>query len=83
MPMFIDVHSLGGPVGLNDAAEAHRADLKVQGAYNVDYQRYWVDEQNGKIFCLVEAPDAETAVRVHQEAHGLVADAIYPVADGI
>ena len=32
------------------------------------------DEQAGKVFCLVEAPDAETAVRVHREAHRLVAD---------
>jgi len=83
MPMFMDVHTLGGPVGLTDVADAHAADLKVQGAYDVDYKRYWVDEQDGKVFCLVEAPDAETAVRVHQEAHGLVADAIYPVAEGI
>jgi hypothetical protein len=29
-----------------------------------------VDEQGGKVFCLVEAPDAETAVRVHQEPMG-------------
>jgi hypothetical protein len=26
-----------------------------------------VDEQAGKVFCLVEAPDADTAVRVHRE----------------
>ena len=83
MPMFIDVHSLGGPVGLADAAEAHSADLKVQGAYDVDFKKYWVDEKDGKIFCLVEAPNAEAAVRVHEEAHGLVADAIYPVTEGI
>ena len=31
-------------------------------------------EQAGKVFCLVEAPDAETAVRFHREAHRLVAD---------
>jgi hypothetical protein len=81
MPLFIDIHSLDG-VGMGDAAQAHQADLKVQGEYGVDYKHYWVDEQNGKIFCLVEAPDAETAVQVHRAAHGLVADAIYPVSEG-
>lgn len=40
----------------------------------MDYKRYWVDEKAGKIFCLVDAPDAETAARVHREAHGLVLD---------
>jgi len=34
------------------------------------------------VFCLVEAPDAETAARVHREAHGLVADRIFEVVEG-
>jgi DNA-binding SARP family transcriptional activator len=55
-------------------AEAHKADLATEGAYGVSYRRHWVDEAAGKIFCLVEAPDAETANTVHREAHGLVAD---------
>jgi Protein of unknown function (DUF4242) len=82
MALFMDVHTLGGPVGMADAAQAHRADLATQGRYGVDYRHYWVDEAAGKIFCLVEAPDAEAAESVHREAHGLVADAIFPVAEG-
>jgi hypothetical protein len=42
----------------------------------VNYLTYWMDEEGGKLFCLVEAPDPETAVRVHRKAHGLVADHI-------
>jgi hypothetical protein len=41
-----------------------------------------VSESEGKIFCLVDAPDAEAANTVHREAHGLVADEIYAVAEG-
>ncbi len=82
MSLFMDVHTLDGAVGFDDVAQAHLADLKIQGAQSVDYQRYWVDEQHGKIFCLVEAPDAEAAAAVHREAHGLVAGEIYPVAEG-
>jgi Protein of unknown function (DUF4242) len=48
----------------------------------VNYKSYWVDEESGKAFCLVDAPDAETAARVHREAHGLVADHIFPVVEG-
>jgi len=48
----------------------------------VQYLRYWVDEADGKIFCLVDAPDAESANRVHREAHGLVAESIVPVIEG-
>ncbi|TAK70350.1 MAG: DUF4242 domain-containing protein [Actinomycetota bacterium] len=82
MALFMDVHSLGGPVELGDVENAHVADLKTQDRYGVTYQRYWVDEAAGKIFCLVEAPDAEAAASVHREAHGLVADEIFPVREG-
>ena len=41
--------------------DAHAADVKVQGQYGVDYKQYWVDEEKGKVFCLVDAPDRETA----------------------
>jgi hypothetical protein len=82
MPLFMDVHSLDGGVSAKDVADAHMKDLETQGEYGVDYKRYWVDERAGKIFCLVEAPDAETAERVHREAHGLVADEIYQVSEG-
>lgn len=81
MPLFMDVHNLDGGVAAADVAEAHRADLETQGKYGVSYLRYWVNEDEGKIFCLVEAEDAESAITVHREAHGLVADAIYPVSE--
>ena len=81
MALFMDVHTIAGGVSANDVAGAHKADLATQGAYGVNYSRYWVDEQAGKVFCLVEAPNAETANTVHRKAHGLVADEIYPVEE--
>jgi len=82
MPLFMDVHNVEGGVSRDDVAAAHEADLATQGAHGVDYLRYWLDEEAGKIFCLVQAPDAEAAATVHREAHGLVADEIYAVTDG-
>ena len=82
MPLFIDVHEIDGGVAMDDVAKAHLADLQTQAAYDVRYLRYWVDETGGRIFCLVEAPSAEAAANVHQEAHGLVADHIYRVQEG-
>ena len=81
MALFMDTHTIEGGVTKADVAGAHQADLETQGKYGVDYLRYWVDEEAGKIFCLVEAPDAETAHAVHREAHGLVADEIYSVSE--
>ena len=83
MPLFMDVHNLDGAVAAGDVAKAHEADLKTQDGYGVQYLRYWVDESDGKIFCLVDAPDADAANTVHREAHGLVANEIYPVQEGV
>ena len=82
MTLFMDAHTLEGGVSVADVAAAHQADLETQAKFGVNYLRYWVDEAAGKIFCLVEAPDAETANTVHREAHGLVADEIYAVTEG-
>jgi uncharacterized protein DUF4242 len=83
MPLFMDIHeTMPDGAGLADVAGAHAADVKTQDKYGVKYLKYWVDEDSRKIFCLVEAPDAETAAKVHKEAHGLVADKIYQVSEG-
>ena len=82
--LMLDVHHLeGGTAKLEDVMNAHRKDLAVQGSHGVDYQRYWVDESSGTIFCLVEAPSAEAASAVHRAAHGLVADEVVEVVPGI
>ncbi|CAN5287593.1 hypothetical protein BH18ACT5_BH18ACT5_11870 [soil metagenome] len=82
MPTYMDVHTMDGGVTAADVAGAHKADLETQTQYGVNYKSYWVDEGAGKIFCLVDAPDAETAAKVHREAHGLVAQEIYEVSEG-
>jgi hypothetical protein len=79
----MDVHHLEGGVNIDDVTKAHQADLATQGDHDVQYLRYWVDEAEGAIFCLVDAPNAEAAHTVHREAHGLVADEIYAVAEGV
>lgn len=83
MSLYMDVHN-GLPEGATatDVAEAHAADLEVQERYGVRYLNYWVDAAAGKVFCLVDAPTADAAHAVHREAHGLVADEIYPVSQG-
>src|SRR5438876_3208209 len=72
MPTYMDIHEIPGGVSLQEVAKAHAADLKVQGKYGVEYDRCWVNEAAGKVFCLCHAPSAEAATQVHREAHGLV-----------
>lgn len=83
MPLYMDVHhKLPEGATAADVAGAHERDLEVQERYGVKYLNYWVDAEAGKVFCLVDAPDAEAAHAVHREAHGLVADEIFPVVQG-
>ena len=81
MSLFMDVHTIDGGVSAADVAGAHMKDLETQQKYGVNYLRYWVNEETGKIFCLVEADSAEDANTVHREAHGLVADDIFAVSE--
>ncbi len=78
MPRYMDVHNLPG-VKAGAVAEAHMKDLQEQDKHGVKYVKYWVDEEKGKVFCLVDAPNADAAHTVHRNAHGLVADEIYEV----
>jgi Protein of unknown function (DUF4242) len=82
VPLYMDIHTIEGGVAAADVEQAHLADLATQGPHDVRYLRYWVDEPNGKVFCLVEAPSADAASLVHKEAHGLVADDIFQVQEG-
>ena len=83
MPLFMDIHEHAEGLTANAVAGAHQADLNTQGKYGVKYLRYWFDEASGKVFCLVEAPNKEAAIAVHREAHGLVADEIVEVTEGV
>lgn len=82
MPLFLDIHQDVPGLTTEAVAEAHAKDLEIQDKYNVKYLKYWYDTTNGKVFCLVEAPDKESAMSVHREAHGLVADEIFEVQEG-
>ncbi len=82
MPLFMDVHRKVDGLTAEAVAGAHRKDLEVQSQYGVDYRQYWFDDSSGTVFCLVEAPDADSAARVHREAHGLEADEVIPVREG-
>jgi len=79
MPLYMDIHEVPGGVSAEDVAKAHAEDVKIEDKYGVHYHKYWVNEKAGKIFCLCHAPDAEAAVEVHRQAHGMVADKIIEI----
>ena len=78
MPIFLDRHDLRGATPA-DIAEAHHKDLEAQARYGVRFLTYWFDSARGTGFCLIDAPDAAAAMRVHAETHGFVANDVIEV----
>ena len=78
MPIYMDLHIIPG-VTANDVAEAHRLDVLIQEDHHCKCMTYWIDESRGQIFCLIEAPDKEVVVELHNKAHGLVPHKIIEV----
>jgi len=79
--LFLDVHELEG-VTAEAVADAHARDLAVQANHGVNFIRYWVDEANGKVYCLSEARNADDVIATHRDAHGLISDEIGEVTQG-
>lgn len=70
MPLYMDLHR--GLKGLTreDIENVHQLDVQMQDKYGVKYQKFWMNEEAGTVFCLVEGPSKEACAAVHKEAHG-------------
>ncbi len=82
MPLYMDSHKNVDGLTAEAVAGAHQKDLEVQGKHGVNYLKYWFNEADGIVFCLVDAPSKEAAIAVHREAHGLVTDDVVEVKEG-
>jgi len=82
MPLFMDIHHKVEGLTSDAVAQAHKKDVETQKEYGVKYLKYWYNDNDGRVFCLVEAPNKEAAIKVHKEAHGLLADEIFEVKEG-
>ena len=78
MPEFMDVHTSMLGVTEEALAEAHQADLDIQGEEGVDFKQAWADPKTGHVFCLSEAPSAEAVKRIHERT-GHPADEIHEI----
>lgn len=73
MPLFMDLHKASDydvKPTVEEIKKNHIADLRVQDKYGVKFIQYWINEEAGLVFCLMEAPDKQSCAAVHQEAHG-------------
>jgi len=81
--LYLDFHEFGaGNVKASDVAAAHQKDLAVQKKYGVNLINYWVDEKEGVVMCLAEAPDSNALIMTHKEAHRLLPKYVKEVKQG-
>ena len=82
MPIYMDRHIVPG-IEAKHAAEAHREDLKIQDEYGCRCMTYWVDEDRGSAFCLIDAPNIASVEKMHNKAHGLIPHEIIQVNSNV
>lgn len=73
MPLYMDLHKASDYAvkpTVEEIKRNHIADLAVQHKYGVKFIQYWINEDAGLVFCLMEAPGKESCIAVHREAHG-------------
>jgi hypothetical protein len=76
---FMDIHDGFVGVTADQLADAHAADLAIEGEEGVRFERAWLDPVSGKVFCLADGPSKEAVERVHDRA-GHPANETYEVS---
>lgn len=78
MPLYMDLH-IGQGVTAEDVAKAHQLDLEIQHEFKCNCLTYWFDETRSNVYCLIEAPNKEAVVQLHNKAHEQLPDEIIEV----
>jgi AraC-like DNA-binding protein len=78
----MDRHNVPGLTS-RDAAEAHLKDLEIQDDYGCTCITYWVDEERGNVFCLINSPNKQVLKEMHNRAHGLIPHDIIEVDSNV
>ncbi len=82
MPLYMDIHKVDSDdFTVEDVIQAHLRDLAVQERFGVIQRKYWVNEKDKMVFCLMEGPNREACHKTHVESHGMTACNIIEVSD--
>ena len=57
MPLYMDIHHKIDGLTTDAVTHAHEADVQTQKKSGVTYLKYWFEEGNGNVFCLVQDPN--------------------------
>ena len=83
MPIYMDRHDVSAGVTAEIVAQLHQEDLKIQHKYGCRSITYWFDDNRKIAFCLMEAPNKQALIDMHNDAHGEVPHKIIEVDETI
>ena len=83
MPIYMDRHDVSETVTAENVAQLHQQDLKVEHEFGCRGLTYWFDEKRKTAFCLIDAPNEQAVLNMHNHAHGEVPHRIIEVNDSI
>jgi AraC-like DNA-binding protein len=75
----MDRHDVSEMVTAENVAQLHQEDLKIQDKYGCKGLTYWFDDKRKTAFCLIEAPNKQAVLDMHNTAHGEVPHQIIEV----
>ena len=79
MPVYMDRHDVPGEITPEDVAQIHQKDLEIQDEFGCKALTYWFDEKRSNAFCLIDAPNEEALLAMHQHSHGQVPNKVIEV----
>lgn len=83
MPIYMDRHDLEAGVNAEHVAHIHQEDLKIEHEFGCKGLTYWFDDERKTAFCLINAPNKEALIDMHNKAHGAIPNSIIEVDAGI
>lgn len=70
MPIYMDRHDLPDAITPEMLAELHQKDLEIENKFDCHGFTYWLDLDRKYAFCLIEAPNKEAVMKMHNASHG-------------
>lgn len=79
----MDRHDVSENITAEIVAQIHQEDLKIQDQFGCRGLTYWFDNKRKTAFCLIEASNKDSILKMHNQAHGQIPHRIIEVEPSI
>jgi AraC-like DNA-binding protein len=79
----MDRHDVAENITAEMIAHIHQEDLKIQDQFGCRGLTYWFDNKRKTAFCLIEAANKNSIIKMHNKAHGQVPHRVIEVEASI